>query len=140
MSRKRVAPNAAALQRNCALTVVPLPVSAGTNIKVMETLASERALVTAPDAPVLAYGTAWTPSSAIWVPGSPTPLCHLLRNPTTRRTLARHGRITVEDRFSWECIKIKDCAAAPTPKLLGLEDGDMVAGSLPGNRLSAHQT
>jgi glycosyltransferase involved in cell wall biosynthesis len=137
----------AALYRNCALTVAPLPVSAGTNIKVMETLASERALVTTPigcaglglrhgiDALICDLGSEFADA-----------ICHLLRNPTTRRTLARHGRKTAEDRFSWESIK--DRAAKTYEALVGQVGNLRPNGirppafptSLPGNRLSAHQT
>jgi glycosyltransferase involved in cell wall biosynthesis len=134
----------AALYRNCALTVVPLPVSAGTNIKVMETLASERALVTTPigcagldlrhglDALICDLG-----------PEFAAAICHLLRNPTTCRTLAHHGRKTAEDRFSWESIR--DRAAETYETLLGFEESALdpcvssTRSSLPGNRFSAHQ-
>ncbi len=131
--------------RSCALTVVPLPVSAGTNIKVMETLASERALVTTPIG-CAGLGLRHGVDALICNLGSDFAdgVCHLLRNPTTRRALARHGRKTAEDRFSWESIK--DRGAETYAELLGLEEstletcGPSTTASLPGHRLSAHQT
>ena len=103
-----------------ALTVAPLPVSAGTNIKVMEAMASERAIVSTPvgcaglglrhgvDAMICDLG-----------PGFADAICHLLGNPRMRRSLARQGRLTAEQRFSWDSIK--ELAADSYYKLLNAE-------------------
>jgi len=114
-------PDVAPLYRKCAVVVAPLPVSAGTNIKVMEALASERAIVTTPigcsglglrngvDAVICDLGPSFAQS-----------ICRLLRNPGVRRAIARQGRVTAETRFSWESIK--DLAAESYDELLGEEE------------------
>jgi len=95
----------ALLYRKCALAVVPLPVSAGTNIKLMEALASERAVVTTPvgcaglslcdgvDATIRELG-----------PGFAEAICELLENPMKRQVLATQGRRVAEQRFCWNSI------------------------------------
>jgi glycosyltransferase involved in cell wall biosynthesis len=110
----------APLYERCVLTVAPLPVSAGTNIKVMEAMASERAIVSTPvgcaglglrhgvDAMICDLG-----------PGFADAICHLLGNPRMRRSLARQGRLTAEQRFSWDSIK--ELAADSYYKLLNAE-------------------
>jgi glycosyltransferase involved in cell wall biosynthesis len=83
-----------------------LPLSAGTNIKVMEALACERAIVSTPvgcaglglehgyDALICELGNEFAEG-----------ICYLLQNPSIRRALARRGRATAEGRFSWQAIK-----------------------------------
>ncbi len=102
----------APLYRQCQLVVVPLPVSAGTNVKVMEALAAQRAVVTTPvgcvglgledgkDAVIRELGLDF--AAAIW---------DLAMNPAKRRAIARQGRKTAEVRFAWDSIADRAMAA-----------------------------
>ncbi len=93
------------LYEKAHIVAVPLPLSAGTNIKVMEALACQRAVVTTPvgaqglglknesDAVICALGEEF--SAAI---------CQLIDNPVTRDGIAREGRATAEARFGWDAI------------------------------------
>lgn len=94
--------------REASLVVVPLPVSAGTNIKLMEALACERAVITTPvgcagldlidgsDALIRELGPAFAEA-----------ICDLLNNPSKRAQIAAQGRIAAIARFSWESIADK---------------------------------
>jgi glycosyltransferase involved in cell wall biosynthesis len=87
------------------VVAVPLPLSAGTNIKVMEALACRRAVVTTPvgaqglglengrDVVICALGGEFAEA-----------LCRLLEDTETREAIARRGRATAEARFSWNVI------------------------------------
>jgi glycosyltransferase involved in cell wall biosynthesis len=110
----------ASLYDGCVLTVAPLPVSAGTNIKVMEAMAAERAIVSTPVGSA-GLGLRHGVDAMICDLGPPfaDAICHLLRNPRVRRSLAQHGRLTAEQRFSWESIK--DLAADSYGTLLDTE-------------------
>jgi glycosyltransferase involved in cell wall biosynthesis len=93
------------LYAKAAVVVVPLEVSAGTNIKVMEAMACGRAVVSTPvgcaglglvdghDA--LIRSTAEEFAAAI---------CDLLGDRVRRNNIAAEARCTVERRFSWEAI------------------------------------
>jgi glycosyltransferase involved in cell wall biosynthesis len=121
----------APLYRQCALVVVPLPVSAGTNIKVMEALASERTVVTTPvgcvgldlrdgqDAMVRELG-----------PGFAAAICDLLRDGAMRRAIAGRARKTAEERFGWKAIA--ETADAAYERLL--PKATAVGGREPGRR------
>lgn len=87
------------------VVLVPLLVSAGTNIKVMEAMACGKAVVTTPvgcqglglrdgfDALIRAESRAFAEA-----------VCELLADPGLRERVAAHARATVERRFSWDCI------------------------------------
>ena len=87
------------------LVAVPLPVSAGTNIKLMEALSTERAVVTTPvgcaglelvdgcDALIRDLGEPFAAA-----------ICDLLGDAVTRERIAAKGRETAEARFGWESI------------------------------------
>lgn len=96
------------LYREASLVVVPLPVSAGTNIKLMESLACERAVVTTPVG-CAGLGLVDGADAMIRDLGQPfaEAICELLRNPQKRADIAARGRRTAFDRFSWESIAEK---------------------------------
>jgi glycosyltransferase involved in cell wall biosynthesis len=85
--------------------VVPLEVSAGTNIKVLEAMACERAVVTTPvgcaglglrdgrDAVIRDDWNAFADS-----------VCELISNADLRSAIARQARRTAEERFGWDAI------------------------------------
>ena len=87
------------------VVVVPLEVSAGTNIKVLEAMACGKALVTTPvgcaglglrngrDAIISADGGEFGDA-----------VCELLASPGLRGAIAAEARRTVEERFSWSAI------------------------------------
>jgi glycosyltransferase involved in cell wall biosynthesis len=102
----------APLYRHCELVVVPLPVSAGTSIKIMEALAAGRAIVTTPigcaglelrdgeDAFIRELGPAFAEA-----------VCDLAQNLERRLEIAKCGRATAEARFNWESIGTAALAA-----------------------------
>jgi glycosyltransferase involved in cell wall biosynthesis len=85
--------------------VVPLEVSAGTNIKVMEAMACARAVVTTP---VGCAGLALEDGHDALIRATPADfaaaICDLLADPDHRQCVAAQARRTVEQRFSWESI------------------------------------
>jgi glycosyltransferase involved in cell wall biosynthesis len=88
-----------------SVVVVPLEVSAGTNIKVMEAMACGRAIVSTPAGCAglgLADGSDLLIRSgeAAFAEG----VCSLLEGAGLRRTIAARARYTVEARFSWAAI------------------------------------
>ena len=94
------------LYETAHIVAVPLPLSAGTNIKVMEALACQRAVVTTP---VGAQGLGLknmspTRSFAGWARSSPMRSAHLIENPGMATGLPGRGRATAETRFGWNAI------------------------------------
>lgn len=93
------------LYTSAAVVVVPLPVSAGTNIKLMEALSCGRAIVTTPvgcaglelvdgrDVLIRELGAAFSEG-----------VCDLLAHEPLRLTLAASGMAQAQQRFSWESI------------------------------------
>jgi glycosyltransferase involved in cell wall biosynthesis len=93
------------LYAGASAVAVPLAVSAGTNIKVMEAMACGRAIVsTTPGCAGLELCDAeelLIRDSSIEFADA---LCDVLQDGSLRRRLARRGRETVEARFSWSAI------------------------------------
>jgi glycosyltransferase involved in cell wall biosynthesis len=93
------------LYQTAHVVAVPLPLSAGTNIKVMEALSCQRAVVTTP---VGAQGLALRDETDAVICGLGQPfadaICHLIENPLLRDEIARAGRATAEARFGWNAI------------------------------------
>ncbi len=93
------------LYETAHVVAVPLPLSAGTNIKVMEALACQRAVVSTPagvqglglrhEADVLVCGLGDEFADAI---------CRMIANPTLRDEIARKARATAEAHFGWNAI------------------------------------
>jgi glycosyltransferase involved in cell wall biosynthesis len=92
-----------------AVVVVPLAVSAGTNIKVMEAMACGRAVVSTP---VGCAGLGLVDGQDALIRSSAEDfagvICDLLADPAGRQAIAERARRTVEQRFSWKAIA--DCA------------------------------
>jgi glycosyltransferase involved in cell wall biosynthesis len=93
------------LYARATVVVVPLEVSAGTNIKVLEAMACGKAIVTTGigcagldlrdrhDACIAAKWDEFARS-----------VCELLGDPALRSRIATQGRMTAEARFSWTAI------------------------------------
>lgn len=89
----------AACYRRCALTVVPIYFGGGTKIKVLESLAYARAVVTTPQA---MRGYAGLPGVAVADDdaGFAAAIADLLTNPAKRAKMAADGRAAVEIDYS----------------------------------------
>jgi glycosyltransferase involved in cell wall biosynthesis len=87
------------------LVVVPLPVSAGTNIKLMEALSCQRAVVTTP---VGSAGLELVDGQDAMIrdlgPDFAEAICALLASADLCERIARNGRATAEKRFGWRAI------------------------------------
>ena len=86
-----------------AVVVVPLPVSAGTNIKLMEALSCERTVVSTP---VGCAGLDLIDGRDLLIrdlgPGFASAVAELLGNPSPE--LARNGFLQAQQRFGWKAI------------------------------------
>ena len=93
------------LYETAHIVAVPLPLSAGTNIKVMEALACQRAVITTA---VGAQGLGLKDGSDALICGLgaefAAAICRLIENPTLRDAIAQTGRTTAEARFGWDAI------------------------------------
>jgi glycosyltransferase involved in cell wall biosynthesis len=91
--------------RECDVVAIPLPVSAGTNIKLMEAMACGRAIMSTPvgcqgldledgaDLLVSEIGRAFGDA-----------ICRLLMDESTREQIAARARRTAQERFDWDII------------------------------------
>jgi glycosyltransferase involved in cell wall biosynthesis len=93
------------LYASAAVVVVPLEVSAGTNIKVLEAMACGKPVVSTPigcagldlmDGQDVVIRSEWESFADA--------VCDLLANSERRHQIARNARATVETRFSWTAI------------------------------------
>jgi glycosyltransferase involved in cell wall biosynthesis len=93
------------LYAQSAVVVVPLEVSAGTNIKVMEAMACGRAVVSTP---VGCAGLGLVDGHDALIRSTPeefaAAICDLLSDSARRNVIATAARRTVERRFSWDAI------------------------------------
>jgi ribosomal protein S18 acetylase RimI-like enzyme len=93
------------LYRETNLVLVPTLESAGTNVKVLEALAMERAVVSTPSGCAglgLEHGkTAWIAGSA---DGLAEGITQLLDDPTLRANIAQAGRVHAQQHFDWRTI------------------------------------
>jgi glycosyltransferase involved in cell wall biosynthesis len=93
------------LYANATVVAVPLIVSAGTNIKVMEAMACGKAVVTTP---IGCAGLGLIDDHDACIRGDAREfaeaLIDLLSDPARRERIGGEARRTVEQRFSWEAI------------------------------------
>ena len=93
------------LYETAHIVAAPLPLSAGTNIKVMEALACQRAVVSTP---VGVQGLGLKNESDAIVCGLgeefAAAICSLMEHPKMRDEIAKRGRATAEARFGWNAI------------------------------------
>ena len=91
--------------RECSVAAIPLPVSAGTNIKLMEAMACGRAVVSTP---VGCVGLDLQDEQDLLIrdlgPAFAEALVRLFRDEETRLRLAARGRQLAEERFGWDAI------------------------------------
>jgi glycosyltransferase involved in cell wall biosynthesis len=99
--------------RECDVVAIPLPVSAGTNIKLMEAMACGRAVVSTP---VGCQGLDLTDGEELLIrgigPEFADALLVLLRDADLRDLIAATARRTAELRFGWDAIAETALAAA----------------------------
>ena len=100
------------LYAQAAVVAVPLEVSAGTNIKVMEAMACARAVVSTPIG-CAGLGLVDGRDALIraTVEDFAGAICDLLASPDLRRSIAEEARRTVEQRFDWSAIAEHACAS-----------------------------
>jgi glycosyltransferase involved in cell wall biosynthesis len=91
--------------RECTAVAVPLPVSAGTNIKLIEAMACGRAVVSTP---VGCQGLELTDGLELSIreagPEFAAALVNLLRDRAYRERMAAEARMAAERRFGWNAI------------------------------------
>jgi glycosyltransferase involved in cell wall biosynthesis len=91
--------------RECDVVAIPLPISAGTNIKLMEAMACGRAIVSTP---VGCQGLDLADGLDLLVadlgPEFAEAVCRLLGNDLKREQIAARARRTAEERFHWDII------------------------------------
>jgi ribosomal-protein-alanine acetyltransferase len=87
------------------LVVVPTRVSAGTNLKVLEAMAMERAVLSTPSG---CAGLDLVPGESVWIAETAEELARavdrLLSDEDLRRQLAGNARRVATERYSWERI------------------------------------
>ncbi len=93
------------------LAVVPTPVSAGTNLKVLEAMAMERAVLSTSSG---CAGLGLEHGRSVWVADEPAEFAqaaaHLLEDPQLRRRLALAARRQAELHFDWRALGERQCA------------------------------
>jgi glycosyltransferase involved in cell wall biosynthesis len=91
--------------RDAAVVAIPLPVSAGTNIKLMEAMACGRAIVSTPAG---CAGLNLVDGRELIVAGLGSPFATainaLLADENARACIAAEARLTAERRFGWDSI------------------------------------
>ena len=89
----------------CNLVLVPTLVSAGTNLKVLEAMAMQRAVVSTSSG---CAGLGLTHGENVWISDDPaafaSAIVELLKNREMRRRIAAAGRDHVERHFGWAAI------------------------------------
>jgi glycosyltransferase involved in cell wall biosynthesis len=98
--------------RECDVVVIPLPISAGTNIKLMEAMACGRAVVSTA---VGCQGLGLLDGSDLLIresgPEFARAVTCLLGDDYLRQTIATAARRTAEQRFGWDAISRKALAS-----------------------------
>jgi glycosyltransferase involved in cell wall biosynthesis len=97
--------------KRAAVVVAPLLASAGTNIKIMEAMAMGKAIVSTPAG---INGLDLEPGKDVVVANTGAEIARAIRNliedPATRRTIEQQARETVERRFDWDVIAVRQKA------------------------------
>ena len=87
------------------LVLVPTPVSAGTNLKVLEAMATERAVVSTACG---CAGLGLEHGRSVWIADSPEDfaggVARMMKDPAERRRLAVAARRIAEQRFDWKAL------------------------------------
>ncbi|MBI1896817.1 MAG: GNAT family N-acetyltransferase [Acidobacteria bacterium] len=90
------------------LVAVPTEVSAGTNLKVLEAMAMERAIVSTPSG---CGGLGLRHGESVWIAESAdefaSAVIELLNQPDRRASLARAARRLAEDTYDWRAIGLR---------------------------------
>jgi glycosyltransferase involved in cell wall biosynthesis len=93
------------------LVIVPTTVSAGTNVKVLEAMAMERAVVSTPSG---CAGLGLEHARSVWIAASPEEFAAgveaLIADPARRASQARAARAHAERSFDWQAIGEKQRA------------------------------
>ena len=93
------------------LVVVPTTVSAGTNVKVLEAMAMERAVVSTPSG---CAGLGLEHGRSVWVASTAEEfaagVAELLEDPATRAQIAHQARQVAGERFDWRALGEKQRA------------------------------
>ncbi len=101
----------APLYRETNLVLVPTLVSAGTNLKALEAMASARAMLSTPSG---VAGLGLEPGKDVWVADGGANFAEsaslLLDSPGLRSTLAANARCVAEERFGWPSIAKQQAA------------------------------
>jgi glycosyltransferase involved in cell wall biosynthesis len=106
----------------CNLAVVPTTVSAGTNLKVLEAMAMERAVVSTSRG---CAGLRLEHGSSVWIAddgaGFAAGIARLIADPAERRRIAQAARVIAERDFDWRQLGAKQRALYR--ELLGASEG-----------------
>jgi glycosyltransferase involved in cell wall biosynthesis len=93
------------LYASATLVVVPTQESAGTNVKVLEAMAMERAVISTPSG---VGGLGLEHGESVWIAATPAEFAagieRLLADHALRRSIARNARRIAEERFDWRTI------------------------------------
>lgn len=93
------------LYERAALVLIPTVVSAGTNLKALEAMASQRAIVSTPAG---VAGLGLVHGESVWLAETGEAFAagvrELLANPALRRRLAEAARRHAEKNYSWEAV------------------------------------
>jgi glycosyltransferase involved in cell wall biosynthesis len=87
------------------LVLIPTPVSAGTNIKALEAMAMERAMLSTPSG---VNGLELKHQEHVWIAEGAQAFAEsaslLLKDARLRQNLAKRARAVVEEKFDWRAI------------------------------------
>jgi len=113
------------------LAIVPTLVSAGTNLKVLEAMAMDRAVVSTPSG---CAGLGLEHSINVWIADAPEDFARaiqtLLQDTTARRRIAGAGRVHVERNYGWRQIGTRQRALLrqlmpPRVRIRPAQEGDL---------------
>jgi len=99
------------LYEEANIVIVPTTVSAGTNVKVLEAMAMERAIVSTSSG---CAGLGLVDGTSVWVADNPGDFAEgvaaLALDPDRRAAVARAARAHAERNFDWRALGEKQCA------------------------------